>query len=695
MKKIIIALASFLLLSSCVDLYLPPKNIVTDDDLMNSSTGMQIYMAKIYSMLPWEDFKYMAEWGFNYNGWLNAPGIDGCGESMNRDGVFQSFRGESTPYWGEAFRLLYYANHLIEIIPQYESQFSSIEYNEYVGTAYFARAMAFYAMAKRFGGVPLVTHTIAYPDDADKLEVPRSSEEETWDQVCADFDMAAELLPATPSVDGYVGKYAALAYKAEAMNYAGCVAKYNETVPGRLTGLGEKTGVRVIGFDSDRWEEASVRYFTESYKAARAVMQSGKYALYTNKWRENDREAQYQNMVDLFSDVTSNKEAILVRKYSYPTYTHGIDAYCSPFIFRDPLCSGSCPTLDFVELFDGFDRYADGTIRVTDGENNTSGHYLMFDTTMDFFKNAEPRLRAYVIFPGDVFRNKEIELYTGIYTGSTPVSPLWNDYSFSRSTINYYQNNDAFKNGTLIMSPYAGSMQVQVEVGKNTDGSPILMNASGANGPFYAGDGSSNEACLSGFYLRKWLNPDPAYRTGEGKCDQPWILMRYADVLLAAAESAVELSMAGAPCPVEGDDMLEVATQAIRDIRHRAGADELSGKLTADNESRDIVRRERRKELAFEHKAKWDVRRWRVQHYENRAGFWGEQRSYSCIGDAAGFRSRGLYPFYSLKDGKYFFDANWQFAREKEILYDVVDYYFAIPSGEVSKSSYIDQQPNR
>ncbi|EKC47215.1 hypothetical protein LEA_19491, partial [human gut metagenome] len=27
--------------------------------------------------------------------------------------------------------------------------------------------------------------------------------------------------------------------------------------------------------------------------------------------------------------------------------------------------------------------------------------------------------------------------------------------------------------------------------------------------------------------------------------------------------------------------------------------------------------------------------------------------------------------------------------------FSILDYYFAIPSGEVSKSSYIDQQPNR
>ena len=394
-------------------------------------------------------------------------------------------------------------------------------------------------------------------------------------------------------------------------------------------------------------------------------------------------------MVDMFSDLTS-PENIFVKEYLYPSLTHGLDAYSSPFIFRDPLCSGSCPSLDFVELFDGFDRYADGTIRITDGADNTSGHYLMFDSTMDFFKNAEPRLRAYVILPGDEFRNQEIEIRAGVYTGNTPVSPLWSDYSYSRATQNFYQTLPQYtsSNKTLYLSPRAQSGQEIITLEDGT-----RMTAAGANGPFY--DVKDNEANLSGFYLRKYLNPDPNYIRGEGKSAQPFILMRYADVLLAAAEAGVELSIAGASSPVEGDNMLTVATQAINDIRERAGADLLEGNLGADNDSRDQVRRERRKELAFEHKSKWDIRRWRVQHDEGRGGFWGEKRDASRFGNGASYRLHGLYPFYSTKEGKYFFDANFQMAREMELQYTAMDYYFEIPSGEVSKSAYIDQQPNR
>ena len=56
MKKILTYILSALVLCSC-DMDLTPKNTVTDDDLMGSSKGMAIYMARLYSFMPFEDFK--------------------------------------------------------------------------------------------------------------------------------------------------------------------------------------------------------------------------------------------------------------------------------------------------------------------------------------------------------------------------------------------------------------------------------------------------------------------------------------------------------------------------------------------------------------------------------------------------------------------------------------------------------------
>lgn len=677
--------ASLLLTTSCVDMDVAPKNVITADQLLSDESGMEIYMARLYSYMPYEDFKYQGQWGFNFNGWLVSIGIEGTGECLDRDGICRAFTGEDTPYWGMAFTELRDANFLLENLPKYRGRYPEAIYNHYLGEAYYVRAMVFTAMAKRFGGVPLVTKVIQYPDDAANLEVPRASEEETWDQILADYDRAIELLQPTSPKTGFSNKYKALAWKSEAMLYAGSVAKYNQTVNGHLTGTGQKTGVRVMGFAPERWEAASKKYFTEAYKAAKEIITSGKYSLYTKKWSATDKNAQYQNMVDMFFD-TDSPENIDVREYSYPTTAHGYDAYNSPFVYHKPLSSGMCPTEDFCELFDGFERYADGSIRVTDGNSNATGHYIMYDNPMDIFKNVEPRLRANIIYPGDYFKDRNQELRTGTYVGSTPISPLFSDYSYSTSDKTYQQL-DAYtkKPKMLYLSPNPNSSQEQVPLEDGT-----TMNASGANGPFYA----NGEGSLTGLLVRKYLNPDPSAEIGEGKCDQHFVLMRYAEVLLNMAEAAVELSMAGVASP-DGDNLLQQATEAVNKVRERAGATLLANTLDNTNVGRNIVRRERRKEFAFEGKTKWDLRRWRVQHYDGREGFWGEERDKTTYSNNNQYRFRGLYPFYSTKDKKWFYDIHFQFISQKTFEYNVLDYYWAIPGNEVVKSDVIDQQPNR
>ena len=686
MKKIILsAILGATLLTSCQNMDIPPKNIVTSDDLLSSESGMDIYMARMYSIMPFEDFKYLPERGIsNFNGWLAGFGFEGIGENVNRDGYCRSFTGEGDVYWGKAFELLRDANFLIENLPNYRGTYPEITYNDYLGEAYFVRAYVFYALAKRFGGIPLVTRVINYPAETDLLEVPRASEEETWDQICADFDKAIELMMPKSPKRGYANKYVALAVKSQAMLYAGSVAKYNETVPGRLTGLGQKTGVRVIGFDAATAAEASKRYFTEAYKAANQVIQNGGYSPYKKKWAEGDREAIRQNMIDMTSDMDS-PENIWIREYLYPTTTHSFDAYNAPYVFRSPLSSAMCPTADFVELFEGFDRYPDGSLKVTTGNSNSEGTYIMYDNIGDFYKNAEPRLLSYLIIPGDMFKGQKMEIYAGVYTGTTPVRPLLNDYSYQGQAQNY-QNLDIAKgdNPTLYMTPDPNNHKIV----KLPDGSE--MKASGANGPFY----NFAESAMTGLLARKWLKDDPSFTAREGNSDQHYILVRYAEVLLNAAEAAVELSLAGVASP-DGSDMLGVATDVINDIRSRAGATLLSGKLTGSIESRNEVRKERRKEIAMETNIKWDLRRWRVQDYDNRDGFWGETRDKDKFSSNSHYRFRGIYPFYSAQDKKWFYDVRFECISHKEFDYNTIDYYFSIPGGEVVKSPVIDQQPNR
>lgn len=668
---------------SCSDyLDIPPKNVVQDKDLFKDATGMAVYLSRMYSQMPFEDFKYSPARQF-FDDWLVTPGANE-GSSLGRDaGTSMTSEGwaRNGAYWVRAFNLLRDANRLLETLPEFQSNFSEDEYNHFVGEAYFARAMVFYAMAKRYGGVPLVAAVLNYPEmPADELETPRSSEEETWNQVLADFDLAIANLSATSPKRGYANKNVAYSFKSEAMLFAGSVAKYNN-----ITGFGDKTGVRVIGFDPGTAAAASKKYFREAYIAAREVMKSGQYSLFRKKWAANDKEAQYLNMVDMFFDISS-PENIYVKEYKYPDLAHGYDAYNIPrqLMGGNGYSAGNCPTLDFVELFDGFEKNGDGTIKVFDD----NGKYLMFDKVTDIFANAEPRLRAYVILPGDVFKGEVIEIRRGIFTGDAtngidPVRVVGGgapDYTVSGPS-NYnevaaYKGEGAFAGQKSLFLSQNGTTHEIVMLEDGTS-----MNAGGKSGPFT----SDATSAMTGFVVRKWLNPNmPQSLVLEARSEQHFILMRYAEILLNAAEAASELMLAGEPAP-DGDSYQQIAYDAIREIRERAGADPLAGISDITGQSGlEIIRRERRKELAFEHKILWDIRRWRTQHAEMLNGYTQSDGAYY----------KGLYPFYSSTTGKYFFDAGLDEGRRRFRLTEQ-EYYFTIPGEEVSKSPVIDQQPGR
>src|SRR5690606_41443293 len=108
------------------------------------------------------------------------------------------------------------------------------------------------------------------------------------------------------------------------MLFAGSVAKYN-----KITGCGQKSKVRVIGFDPGTAAAASKRYFQEAYRAADRVIESGLYSLYLTKWAAGDKEAQYQNMVDMFFGASS-PESLSVKEYKHPDLAHGYDSYNIP-----------------------------------------------------------------------------------------------------------------------------------------------------------------------------------------------------------------------------------------------------------------------------------------------------------------------------------------------------------------------------
>ncbi len=675
--NLLILIAAGLFAVSCKHyLDVPPKNVVQDADLFGSSKGAMVYLSRIYSQMPYEDFKYSPGGGF-FHDWLVCPGVNE-GTSIGRDRSFAMTGEANWNLWVNGFGLLRDINRMIETLPTYKANFTETDYKQFLGEGYFARGFVYYAYAKRWGGAPIVKSVLKYPDQTvQQLETPRATEEATWNQALADMDSSIALLSENSPQRGMVNKYVALAFKSEAALYAGSIAKYNT-----LTGFGQKTKVRVIGFDPATAAAASAKYFAQAYSAAMDIVKSGKYSLYKKKWAAGDKEAQMQNMIDMYFDASS-PENIFVKDYKYPDLAHGFDSYNIPrqLMGGNGYSSGNCPTLEYVSLFDGIPKNPDGTIKTFDA----NGKYVMYDKITDFFKDAEPRLKAFVILPGEVFKGEAIDIRAGVYTGdaSGGIAPLRTlngrvDYSLA-GPVKYtetdaYRGTGAFSSKVLFVSSQQGDEIVTLPNGSK-------ISASGRSGPF-----TNDATCaMTGFTIRKWLNPNmPQSLVLEARSEQSFILMRMGEVALNLAEAAAELQLAGQASP-DGQNLLGVAYDAIRQIRERAGADPLGSPADVAGQSGlQLIRKERIKELAFEHKILWDERRWRIQTTQKINGQTQED----------GTNYSGLYPFYSTSANKYFFDPGPETFRIRfRMTYP--EYYFMVPGDQVSKSPVIDQQPGR
>lgn len=257
--------------------------------------------------------------------------------------------------WDAAYKTIREINLLIEGLPKYKSGFSDSDYNTVLGEAYFIRAYVYFAMVKRLGGVPKIDYVIDYPANAtlEDTWTPRASEEECWDFIGQDLDLAIAGLP-DKNDSGRATRYAAAALKSRAMLYAGSIAKYN-------TVSEEYLGKRICGIPAER----AVDYFEAAYKASKIVDEGG-YSLYKAKWAAGNRDAQAENFAALFLDESSaNTETIFARYYKEKFLTHDYDNSVQP---RSTSTGGNdsevSPTVDFIEMFDGVELDARRQVRV-------------------------------------------------------------------------------------------------------------------------------------------------------------------------------------------------------------------------------------------------------------------------------------------------------------------------------------------
>ncbi len=588
---------------SCLDLDVPIKTIVSEEDMYKNENSVMGIIARIYAG---SDNPNSPIEGFSPK--------EGTGELVMRGSSGSYAFSNTESYW--VYDNIRVINSFIETLPKYKNNYKESSYNSFLGEAYFMRAYTYFKMVRIYGGVPIIDRVIDYSTtSAEEMQVPRNTEKEVYDFVLKDLDEAIQLLSINKNSER-ASKYTAYALKSRVALYVASLAKYQKS-----SEKGYKGGV--IGIPT----ESAADYYKTSFEASLEVEKSG-YDLY-NKYPADP----VKNFSQLFLDKTDNPERILVRTYlATDKYNgHDFDLLSRPYQLRGNADGATFdPTLDMIEEFEN----TDGTL-LKNGWRNPDGSLKHYNNPMDAFVKADPRLKAGVLLPWDVFQGEVIEVQAGIYES-------------------YDGNNPGILHISVNLTDEYNGRKILGESGMSSD---------------YSATGIPGKMTTTGFHIRKYANESLANLISQAS-EQSWLDIRYAEILLNRAEAALELVALGITSHAGISSLQNDALNVVNKIRKRAQTFLYDKDVTLEQ-----VRHERKLELAFENILEKDYLRWRTAD--------------------AYFLSRKVHklcPYY-VDSSKDFVLIPMELSNQGSMTFSPTSYYGPISSSEYQKNPNLVQNP--
>lgn len=422
--------------------------------------------------------------------------------------------------------------------------------NRLQGEAHFLRAYYYHQLVRYYGAVPIITKTYGLNED---YTVTRN----TWDEcvkfIVGECDSAVSLLTGKNLDKGRATPLAAMALKARILLYAASDLHDIPTAKAKSSVINSFANPELLGYTSgdrtSRWQAAK--------DAAWAVLQAG---------------AGYK--LDLAAPATpadgqANYTAIAMGGGSNAP---GVDKAASvELLFERDFSS------QLVTGGPGTDGTSVGLDNGPNGYHNWAGNapiqqlvddYEMMDgSTFSWsnpsqaaapYKQRDPRFYASILFDGAEWKPRD-----KITTNPDPLNQI--------QTGQY----------DLMVKDQSGNYQKISFPGLDTRSSSV-ENWNGS---------------WTGYYMRKFIDPDPNVVDNNTRQYIPWPVLRYTEAVLNYAEACIEL----------GED--DEAKTWLNKIRFRAGMPAITETGTA---LRDRYRNERRVELVYEEHRYHDARRWMI-----------------------------------------------------------------------------------
>jgi hypothetical protein len=389
MKKIFIAtcFAFFIFINpSCKKvLDLEPLNSFSTTTVWSSPNLAQVFVNEIYSE---------AVYAFQDNGFGWDSQTDELVDGFNFRSERTYNQGQATPdnqnsslpinytstlnCWGILYGTIRETNTYFQNIVQLDTIGNKALISNLTGQVHFLRALCYFELLKRFGGVPIITKV--YTTNDQTFHETRASWDSTANFILDEINTAVSLLPTTVS-SGDNGKAtvgAALALKSRLLLYAAS-PYYNTTN------------------DMSKWQAAA--------DAAKAVINLGIYSLYASA---SDSSTYHKIFTDFF-----NTEVIFAKVYGGDALA---DRYNTMYQMLSPNgyngWSAWDPTEQLVEDFE----MKDGTTFSWSNPSQAANPY----------SNREPRFYADILYNGAQFKGRAAQFWMGgLDSKVSPLSP-WN-----------------------------------------------------------------------------------------------------------------------------------------------------------------------------------------------------------------------------------------------------------------------------
>ena len=324
MKLKYLALAGLLGFTACDDVIdLKPLDSFTDESYWTSVDDLRNYANRFYPLLAGPSSTYDQQSDTrvpaNYDRWLY------------NETVLEDFNDWS---WDNIRQLNFF-------MARYErASGSESDINAQVATIRFFRALEYYSKIKSYGDVPWYEKDLN-DTDTEELYKPRDSRDFVLGKIIEDLEFAIKWLPEkNAAIECALHKDAARTQLSRICLYYGTYKKYHNV-------QGTPTSQELLQKAADN---------------ALAVMNTGRYAIVQGKDADcgmvslKGYPMHYQNQF-VQDDLSSNKEAILYRKYVSGTFTHGTGRQdASPGFSKDFMESFLCKDgkpIGVSELYQG------------------------------------------------------------------------------------------------------------------------------------------------------------------------------------------------------------------------------------------------------------------------------------------------------------------------------------------------------